>query len=109
MTLDIISRIFKSSHMGETFNAALRCEHDSSTPVTIHDFTRLRDVLILKFMIVSVKRAMEFAECNLGEYAEIERRPACETNPECYVIRVSNHKTARQGKFSEHINFLTFV
>lgn len=96
VALTVISKILKSSHMVETFAAALEChEREECRPVTMQDFTRLRDVLILKLMIVSLKRAMEFCEFTLTEYAEMERRQ--EPHGHCYVIKVANHKTAKKG------------
>lgn len=107
VTLSVIGQILRSEHMKETFEAALDCSREEGyKPVTIQDFTRLRDVLILKFMMVSLKRAMEFSEFTLGEYSEIERREHPKDG-ESYVIRVTNHKTARQGR--SQIIYLPFV
>lgn len=98
VALLVISKILKSKHMKETFQEALECHRsEDRRPVTLQDYTRLRDVLILKLMIVSLKRAMEFCEFTMGEYAAIERKREADAEGECYVIRITNHKTAVQG------------
>lgn len=102
VTLGVISKIMKSDHLRDTFKAALDTKEDEeaeegSSVVTVKDFTRLRDAIIMKFMIVSLKRAMEFCEFTLGEFTEIEMR-SDESGDNSYVIRVANHKTATQGR-----------
>lgn len=75
VALSVISQILKSAHVRETFAAALEChEREECRPATLQDFTRFRDVLILKLMIVSLKQTMEFCEFTLAEYAEMDKR-----------------------------------
>lgn len=62
--------------MRETFQTAHDCQNnDTRNPVIIVDFTRLRDVLILKFIIVSLKWAVEFSEFSLVEYTKTVASP----------------------------------
>lgn len=55
--------------MQKVMDGALRCEGDGDPPTTLIEFTTLRDALITRLMIVSLRRLMEFAEFRLSEYA----------------------------------------
>ncbi|XP_045124539.1 uncharacterized protein LOC123512284 [Portunus trituberculatus] len=66
--------------------------------VTVSQFIDLRDILITVMAITSLRRLMEFGEFRLSEVAEKEKRIDHDTEQfECWVFRISRHKTAVQG------------
>lgn len=60
-------------------------------PTTLSEFTNLRDLIILKLMVTSLRRVMEFGEFRLSEYDEMESRG------DSSVVKIARHKTAEQG------------
>ena len=93
LSLGDINSILESQHMKEICNAALNYE---SGPLTMKDFIDLRDVLIVRLTIGSLRRSMVFAEFTMDEYQSREKRTMPDgTNS--VVMRITRHKTATKG------------
>lgn len=87
---------FQSEYIASKIRDALDMTEDE--PVTVSQFLNLRDIMITVMAITSLRRLMKFAEFRLFEVAEKEERLDRETKQfQCWVIRISRHKTAAQG------------
>ena len=81
--------------MHEVMLRALEADEDEEArPSTMTEFVSLRDILIMRIMIVSMKRTMEFCQFTLGEYSQIDTRTN-DNGSMTYVIRIRRHKTAK--------------
>lgn len=99
VTLSTIKALLESKYITESIQSAcLSLDDELHRPTTMRDLTNMRNVLISVLQIISIKRLQEFSEFRLCEYIEREKR----TKPlsdevDCYVIKISRHKTADFG------------
>lgn len=101
--LDVCEKLLTSDHMKQVTEAARNCLVDEVVlPTTLSDFTNLRDLIILRLMVTSLRRVMEFSEFRLSEYDEMESRG------DSFVVKIRRHKTAEKGIYNVYcMNYVT--